>query len=506
MNHFVQLIHSLDNTTSTTQKIEAISHYFLNNNPEDCVWALFYLSGRRMKKHISSRKLSQWYLEDSKLAPWLYEECYANVGDTAETISLLVRNDNNKKLEGTLFEWVGKIKNANDASFKEWWKEYDASSLFILHKLATGALRVGASKILTIKGLSIALNIPYEKISERLIGEWEPTVEFYENIKNPSLGKGLLPYPFFLANPIDDKTKEGSIDQWQLEWKWDGIRAMAVIRNQEKGLWSRGQELISDSFPDLIKDLPNKDAVIDGEIIPVQEGKVLPFFELQKRLNRKKISPKLLKEIPVIFLAYDLLELDQVDLRGKPLSERRKLLEEYPIQASPLLTFNDWKDIDSYLDQAEKENREGLMLKRKDSAYLEGRKTGYWWKIKLKPKSIDAVLMYAEPGTGKRSGLYTDYTFGVWQENELVPIAKAYSGLTNEEISRLDKWIRKNTTEKFGPVRKVKSELVFEIAYESKQISKRHKAGIALRFPRILRARPDKRAEEADQLSSLKEN
>lgn len=498
MKLFLKLVKNLDETMSTNEKIDAIASYFEKAPPEDAVWALFYLTGRRFKRQISSMKLKLQYLETYKLPPWLYEECYAAVGDTAETLSLLIRNDHQKTMDEPLHIWVNRIREAEPSDFIAWWNTYDADSLFIINKLATGSLRLGVSKILAIKGLAKAMNLSYETLSERLIGEWEVTPEYFNALKEKDFSSKLNPYPFYLASPLDRELDEGP---WALEWKWDGIRAQLVMRGEKKALWSRGLDLISESFPDLLARIPYFDAVLDGEIVPMRDGKVLPFFELQKRLNRKKLTVKILEEIPAHFIAYDLLELNHEDIRQKSLAERRELLEKLPVEASPLLNY---ENKDQLLKQAEEEAREGLMIKRLTSPYLDGRKVGSWWKLKLEPKSFDAVLLYAQPGTGKRASLYTDYTFGVWKGDELVPVAKAYSGLTNEEIYELDKWIRKNTVDKFGPVRQVKAEKVFEIAFEGMQISSRHKAGIALRFPRILRERKDKSMKEADTLDNIK--
>ncbi len=498
MKYFLKLLRALDETMSTNEKIEAIATYFRSSPSEDAVWGLFYLTGRRFKRQISSRKLKEEFLKTYKMPSWLYEECYANVGDTAETIALLIRNSSQKKMDEPLNVWVKKIQEASASDFIPWWEEYDKESIFVLNKLATGSLRLGVSKILAIKGLSKAFNLPYETLSERLIGEWETSAAFFDDLKKKDFSSRLNPYPFYLASPLDRELDEGP---WLMEWKWDGIRAQLVMRSDQKALWSRGLELITEAFPDLIERIPYFEAVLDGEIVPKKEGKVLPFFELQKRLNRKKLTSEILQEVPAHFIAYDILEIQGEDIRRKPLSERRRLLESLPLEISPALEFTKKEEL---IRQAENEAREGLMIKRLSSPYLDGRKIGSWWKLKIEPKTFDAILLYAQPGTGKRASLYTDYTFGVWNGEEIVPVAKAYSGLTNEEIAVLDKWIRKNTVDKFGPVRQVKPEKVFEIAFEGMQISSRHKAGIALRFPRIVRERLDKKAEEADSLESIK--
>jgi DNA ligase-1 len=347
------------------------------------------------------------------------------------------------------------------------------------------------------------------------MGQWEPTAGFYQALvsSETTLSDISKPYPFFLAYPLEQNPAQlGDIHDWQIEWKWDGIRAQCVQRDGESFIWSRGEELLAGRFPELeasASNLPDG-TVLDGEILVHDSERVLPFSVLQTRIGRQKLTPKILQDAPVAFMAYDLLEEAGEDLREQPLQVRRAHLEHivqplgYPFLVSPLAEAESWQSAEQLREESRQRRVEGLMLKRKQSAYQSGRKKGDWWKWKIDPYTVDAVLIYAQVGTGRRANFFTDYTFAVWQENALVPIAKAYSGLSNDEIQLLDRWIRNNTQEKFGPVRSVTPFHVFELAFEGIGASKRHKSGVAVRFPRILRWRLDKTIEDADTLETLK--
>lgn len=385
-----------------------------------------------------------------------------------------------------------------------------------MNKVLTGELRIGVSSLLTLRALEELTGVSPLILRQKVQGNWQPSEEFYNRLFDPSasLSKDVSPYPFFLAMPYLKKLENlGNPAEWCIESKWDGIRAQLVIRKPLWAIWSRSLELITSQFPEFepIVEKISTSVVLDGELLAYSGNHPLPFSHLQRRLGRKSVTPKLVKEIPVVFMAYDLLEIEDKDIRSLPLKERRALLYKFmhDVQYERLLLSMHfplvrWEEAIEKMQSARKNYTEGLMLKKWDSPYLAGRKRGYWWKYKIDPLTIDAVLLYAEPGKGRRAALYTDYTFAVWNEGELVPIAKAYSGLAQEEIETLDRWIRKNTIEKFGPVRKVKCEHVFEIAFEAIQLSNRHKSGVALRFPRILRWRKDKTPEMADQLKEIR--
>jgi DNA ligase-1 len=396
---------------------------------------------------------------------------------------------------------------------------------------------VGVSQQLITRALAEVSSLDAAIIAGRLMGEWQATPEFYSGLTAPegvpdhaqtegvsrSEGDTARPYPFCLAYPLEDAPETlGEIALWQAEWKWDGIRAQLIRREAGDGartfLWSRGEDLITERFPEIAEvgeRLP-PGTVIDGEILPFREGAFLAFMALQQRIGRKTLTKKILSDVPVILVAYDLLEWEGRDWRGQPLSHRRAQLEQVvqqvampTLRPSPVIAVSSWPQLAAARERSREQNAEGVMLKRLDSAYKVGRQRGDWWKWKIAPYTIDAVLVYAQRGSGKRASLYTDYTFAVWDvdagsgERHLVPFAKAYSGLTDAEIRKVDHFVRQNTLEKFGPVRTVTPQLVFELAFEGIQRSTRHKSGIAVRFPRILRWRDDKTIEDADTLDTI---
>lgn len=525
MKKFATLFEKIDQVQSTNEKVLHVRNYFSTCTDEDGAWALFFLSGHRIKRLISSKMLLEWSKSLINVPSWLVEEAYSSVGDTAETVTLLLPRKESVGIgnERSLAEWMETIiKPLQEASLEEkkdkivsLWKELSSKEIFILNKILTGSFRMGISALLTLKALSQAIDVKREILSQWLTGNWEPTPQFFKNLKSSELDKKLLnPYPFYLAYPFDgDLNSLGPLSDWQVEWKWDGIRGQAVIGEEGVALWSRGNELISDQFPDLMEVFKKMapGTVLDGEILAYANDHPLPFGELQKRLGRKNVSKSMQEKVPVVFMVYDILEHNGLDMRKQPMHVRRGVLESLTafsskIVLSELVKGTDWPHVSHLRLQSREKGVEGLMLKKNDSLYGTGRQKGYWWKYKVDPMTIDAVLIYAQAGTGKRSNLFTDYTFGVWHQGELVPLLKAYSGLTQEEIIELDRWIRKHTEEKFGPVRKVKALYVFEIGFEGIQKSNRHKSGLALRFPRILRWRKDKPVEECDHLESIKQN
>lgn len=526
MQRFFTLIDDLDSTTSTNEKVHKIAAYFSSCSPEDGAWALFFLSGQRFKRFLSLQKLRQWCQEITNIDDWLFAEALSRVGDSAEAISLLLPQPRERVLkEESLVKWLehhifplsSLSEEAQKKLILDTWAKQSSFEKFVTNKILSGTFRIGVSFLLTVKALSQAFNIPDTLINIRLAGSWEPTAAFFQQLisKEESANTpSLRPFPFFLASPLDKPFEEiGNPDEWIAEWKWDGIRAQLINKQGQQAIWSRGNDLITHSFPDLFNDeILKKNFVLDGEILVYENERPRPFADLQKRLGRKQVTASIMKQYPAFFMIYDLLQWEDKDIRSLPYKERRLLLEknrdfflEMPSwRISPIMEVDDWQQVVDLRLQATQNMTEGLILKKKDSSYGIGRRRGSWWKYKVESMTVDAVLIYAQPGSGYRSGLYTDYTFGIWNEkNELVPIAKAYSGLTQSEILQVDKWIRAHTQEKFGPVRQVKPELVFEIAFENIQISKRHKSGLALRFPRIKRWRQDKTSDMADNLDYL---
>ena len=525
MRAFSELYEELDTTTSTNLKVAAMVRYFRRAAPADAAWAAYMLSGRRLKRFLGPALLSRWLIEACGLPEWLVDECYASVGDFAETVALLMESDTAAQATDVpLSAWIEErllpLRAAQEPQKKEaivnWWRTLPYRECFLLNKLLTGELRVGVSELLLMRALAEVLTVGRTDIARRMMGEWRPSTEFWESLRSgetPDLDPAA-PYPFYLASPLEgDPAVLGERAAWLAEWKWDGIRSQLIRRKGQCYIWSRGEDLITERFPEIVDaaaSLPDG-VVLDGELVAWREGRIRPFSDLQQRIGRKKLTPKILQSVPVRFLAYDLLEEDYVDIRGLPLRERRQRLEALiagapdTFQVSHAVTEKDWSDLAKVRDESRTRNVEGLMLKSLDAPYETGRKRGSWWKWKIDPYSFDGVMVYAQPGHGRRSNLYTDYTFGVWDGDTLVPVAKAYSGLTNEEIAELDRWIRAHTIEKFGPVRSVEPSQVFELGFEGIAASTRHKSGIALRFPRILRRRLDKPAPEANTLQDLQD-
>ncbi len=519
MKHFTQLFTELDQTTKTLDKIKALASYFEKATDRDKLWAIALLSHRRPKRSVNATLLWQWASELSNLPTWLFEESYHVVGDLAETISLMlpppteISND-------TLTQWIEFIKSLEPLAVDQkkekikWaWNRLEPMARFVFNKLITGGFRIGVSQQLMVKALAKHAEVKENVVAHRLMGNWSPE---YSNFQELVLSEDTLdlsrPYPFYLAYALEGEVSElGNITDWQAEWKWDGIRGQVIVRNRELFVWSRGEELVTDKYPEFIVflDLIPDGTVIDGEILPFKNDAPLSFNKLQTRIGRKTLSQKQLKDVPVAFVAYDLLEWQGVDIRGWRLEDRRKQLAQLCAVPSSVLRLSPTVNVETWQQLAEERMRarelfsEGIMLKHKDSIYRDGRRRGEWWKWKIDPFTIDAVMIYAMSGHGRRANLYTDYTFAVWKDDQLVPFAKAYSGLTDEEIRAVDRWVKQNTIEKFGPVRSVKPELVFEIAFEGIARSTRHKSGIALRFPRINRWRKDKPIQEANTLQDL---
>jgi DNA ligase-1 len=563
MTRFARLFAAIDATTSTNAKVEAMAHYFASAPPADAAWAVFFLTGRRLKRLVPGKAIGDWAMAATGLKDWLLAECYAVVGDGAETAALILDQlPSTAGEELSLAEWVEArvlpLRNApaerQQQQVIDWVRALGRWERFTLLKLLTGELRVGVSQTLVVRALAQVAGLPATSVAARLMGDWTPSAEWYATLTAQGVSDLDLsrPYPFCLAAPIEHEV-DGAEDiarvlgdrgRWQVEWKWDGIRAQLVRRGGRVHLWSRGEELITDRFPevsDAASSLPDG-TVLDGEVLAYRDDRPLPFSALQQRIGRRRQVARTARDIPVVFMAYDILEDNAIDIRGTPLADRRTQLATVlggphasrraattpgpgvdallpfdndgdvdaadptqPLQLSPVLEATSWAELARLRGDSRGRGVEGLMIKRLDSPYGVGRKRGDWWKWKIDPHTIDAVLIYAQPGSGKRASLLTDYTFGVWDNGALVPVAKAYSGLTNEEIAEMDRWIRRHTVQRFGPVRHVEPVHVIELGFEAIARSPRHRSGIAVRFPRMLRWRKDKLAADADTIETLKQ-
>lgn len=523
MKAFAHLYTQLDETTSTNAKLAAMQAYFNSAAPADAAWAVYFLSGHKPRQVVPTRKLLLWAAETTGVPEWLAAESLDAVGDLAETVTLLLPDAQHGDA-GPLHVWVEQkllpLRDMAEAeqrlALEQAWHMLDTPQRLVWNKLIAGSFRVGVSQQLVMRALAAVSGLDIKIIAHRLMGAWTPSAAFFEALiaQADSRMAQSQPYPFFLCYALDQPVETlGSIDDWLVEWKWDGIRAQLVRRAAESFLWSRGEELIGERFPEIIESaaaLPDG-IVIDGEILSWANGKVLPFARLQRRIGRKKLTRALLEETPAVLMAYDLLENEGQDVRNQPFCERRAQLEQLlrglpassAIVLSPLVEADDWPALARLREQSRQRQVEGFVLKQRQSTYGAGRRRGPWWKWKIDPYSIDAVLIYAQSGHGRRASIYTDYTFGIWRDGALVPFAKAYSGLSNEEIREVDRFVRANTIERFGPVRAVKPELVFELAFEAIQRSARHKSGIAVRFPRIARWRRDKTPLDADSLTTI---
>ena len=522
MQNFAELIHRLDQSTKTGDKLDALAWFFRHASNSDSVWVIAIFSHRRPKRQVSTKQLRTWCQEKAGIPDWLFEESYQAVGDLAETIALLLPSTTGTH-NLSLTEWIDWLQNlekdteeVKKTKILSSWDQFTSLERFVFNKLITGGFRIGVSQNLLIQALSKFAELSQAQVAHRLMGNWNPEKMSLQELLYPDdQGEDQSkPYPFILAHPIESSFQESfSSSDWIAEWKWDGIRGQLIRRGQESFIWSRGEELINGKFPEILEFLDQvpDGTVLDGELLAFQEGVPLPFSVLQTRITRKTLSKKVLLEAPVSFIAFDLLEWKGIDFRNEPLSLRKVLLEElvktlnHPkLKLSDTITFTSWEELAQVRENARELQTEGLMLKKKDSTYETGRKRGTWWKWKLNPMHIDGVLIYAQKGHGRRADLFTDYTFGIWDGEVLVSFAKAYSGLTDAEIREVDAYVKKNTKEKFGPVRTVTPGLVFEIAFEGIQASPRHKSGIALRFPRIARWRKDKTIDQANSLADLK--
>ena len=550
MKRFADLYARIDGTTSTNAKVAAIADYLRHAPADDAAWALFFLTGRRLTRLLPTRLLYEWTIELTALPEWLVRESYGVTGDFAEAIALLL----DRRLEPidpqdvrkapvpaglpfdeperpvidtqvqdvTLTEWIEHrilpLRDVDDGARRArvlvWWSRLERWQLFVLNKLLTGELRVGVSHTLVVRAIAQVAALPTTVVEHRLMGGWQPSAAAFTALIAAEGTDDVpsRPYPFCLASPIDQPADLGSTEDWLAEWKWDGIRAQLIRRSEQVFLWSRGEELITGRFPEVIaaaRSLPDG-VVLDGELLAFDRDRPRPFADLQQRIGRERGVAETAVTVPVVFLAYDVLELEGRDIRQLPLLQRRQRLVGLLTGAGPVLRLSEqvaaasWDELAVLRSSSRDRGVEGLMLKRWRSVYHTGRRRGDWWKWKIEPHTVDAVLIYAQPGSGRRASLFTDYTFGLWDGEELVPVAKAYSGLTDVEIDELDRWVRRHTIERFGPVSAVEPVHVFELGFERIARSARHRSGVAVRFPRMLRWRRDKTPREADTLATLK--
>ena len=525
MIRFVALYDAIDSTTKINEKLSVLTSYFRSADGADAAWATYFLCGYKLKQLVPTKLLRIWAAEAAKIPTWLFDESYHSVGDLAETLTLVVPPGELSD-DLSLTEWVEQrllpLRTMDEfeqrAAILRIWQQSPTQMRLVILKLITGAFRVGVSKALVTRAIAVHAGVSADVISHRLMGQWKPTSSFFERLTSQDVQDSLAsqPFPFCLAHPIDNAHGPevlGDVKDYAAEWKWDGIRGQVIRRAEQVFIWSRGEDLMENRWPEIETAgslLPNG-TVLDGEILASHgASEVLPFLQLQKRIGRKSVTKKLLRDVPVIFHAFDILQHAGEDVRSRPFKERRKLLEELLVtidhshlKVTELIDVQSWDELTKIRDLSRGKNAEGLMLKRMDASYEVGRVRGVWWKWKVSPYTIDAVLIYAQKGHGKRSGLFTDYTFALWADDVLVPFAKAYSGLDDSEINKIDRFIRQNTRESFGPVRSVTPTLVMEIAFEGLQRSPRHKSGIATRFPRIVRWRHDKKPEDANTLAEL---
>ncbi|WP_121352259.1 ATP-dependent DNA ligase [Flavisolibacter nicotianae] len=525
MRQFAELVTQVGSSTKTNDKLDALVAYFSSAVDEkDKVWVIALFSGRRPKRAVNTTQLATYAIEVAGLPFWLFEESYHTVGDLAETIALLLpesapEQQHAEPLHDYIEGLIGLDKESEEVKkgfILESWRGMNRAEQFVFNKLITGGFRIGVSQSVMVNALAKVLQLESSVIAHRISGQWDPALISFEELlgEHAVTSDNSKPYPFYLAYAIeDDLSTLGDPHDWQAEWKWDGIRGQIIKRGGELFVWSRGEGLMTEKFPEYhaLQTILPDGLVLDGEIIPAVDGKPLAFALLQTRIGRKNVTKKQLQEAPIAFFAYDLLEYEGEDWRGRPLTERRARLEEivkslhHPtLLLSDIVPFTSWEDLARLREQSREMGAEGFMLKKKSSTYQVGRKRGDWWKWKIDPLVIDAVMIYAQKGAGRRSGLYTDYTFAVRDGDKLVPFTKAYSGLTDKEFAQVDAFVKRNSLEKFGPVRTVKPELVFEIAFEGIAASSRHKSGVALRFPRMSRWRRDKKPEEINTLEDLK--
>ncbi len=522
MKRFAALFNAIDQSTKTNIKVAALAEYFAEAPEADRIWTIAMFSGRRPKRAVTTTRLREWAAERAGIPLWLFEEAYPIVGDLAETIALVLPPAT-RDTDEPLSHWIDLVRGLGSYEEPERkdrvldaWDQLADTERFLFNKLITGGFRIGISQKLMTRALAKATDRDEAELAHRLMGNWDPATTTWHDLieAEDASADASRPYPFYLAYAIEGAVEDlGDPQDWLAEWKWDGIRGQLILRDGQHFVWSRGEELMTDRFPELARavDFLPQGTVLDGEVLAWGEDVPQNFNALQKRIGRKTVPKKLLQEAPVILYAYDLLEWNGQDMRAQGFAARRAQLDrlcadlpgDAPVRLSPQIEFENWPQLERIRKSARDAQAEGIMLKRAASPYLTGRKKGDWWKWKLDPLTIDAVMIYAQSGHGRRANLFTDFTFAVWKGNDLVPFTKAYSGLTDEEFRKITAWVKKNTLQRFGPVRQVTPEHVFEIAFEGIQSSPRHKSGVALRFPRMSRWRHDKPVQEANTLDDL---
>ena len=523
MKNFAELYRKLDEANKTSAKVNALVEYFKSANPEDSIWTVCLLIGRKPKQVIPAGKLKEWSADLSRIPDWLFSESYRAVGDLIETITLLlpkVTGSTNKPLHYWIEEILFPLKNKEESLKKEEmisiWNEMNKKERFVWNKLITGSFKTGVSEKLVVKALSIYSGIEEPVIYSRLVEKWKPTQHSFQQLISNDLkdSEFCKPYPFCNAHRLEGSVELlGNVVDWQAEWQWDGVRAQFIKRESKIFIWSNVEGMLNEKLPELrdLEFILPDGTVVDAEIIAWKEGRPLPLGELHKRIGRKNVTKKIIRDIPVVIIAFDLLELNGEDLREKPLIFRYKKLSELlnkisdiRLKISPRIEADTWEELKEKREESRSRFVQGLLLKRINSPYRVERIKGDWWIWKVDPFLINAVLINAHRGNGEEMNLYKDYTFGIWSGTELIPFTKTLSGLTYEEIKKIDLFVRENTIEKFGPVCTVKPELVFEIAFDEINKSNRHKSGFIVRSPRINRWRHDKMFKEADNLEIIK--
>jgi len=524
MKAFAKLISNLEQTSKEAFKVTALAQYFSNATDEDKLWTLALFTGTRPKRVVDIKALKEFAEQVYTEGEWLFEASHQIVGDMAETIAYFLpkakRNGNH-----TLSEWISMIRTIFNAeridqrdAITKAWDTLRPEERFIFNKLITGGFRIDVSLKLLSKALAIVTGKDENLLAHKLNSDWHPDEVSFETLiftENPEAEKSK-PYPFHLAHTLESTVAElGDISNWQVERKWDGIRVQVIVRGNKISIWSRKGDILSSKVPELkpLAESMEDGTVLDGELICFKNGKILPINNLRTRFGRRNNSKKQFEESPCVFMAYDILEFKGEDIRNKDLAERRKKLEKVILQyydehkiilLSDIINNDNWESINSEREKSREHQVTGLVLKNKKSIYGSSRVEGDWWKWPVDPLFIDAILLYAQAGEGGSSKMYREYSFALWHGEDLVTFAKAKSGLEDKELKELTSFVKKNTKEKFGPVRSVAAVQIFRLAFDSITASKRHKSGILLKNPRLIEWLRDKNIEDGNNLDDLK--